>query len=103
MPVYADSVLNVGAPGYGIMSGALGAGFLFGSLATTTLLDFPKKGLALIITALLWDVSSIMFGFSRSYPLSLALLFLMRLGGAVYIISLPPFSRPSPETGCWGG
>ena len=88
MPTYADSVLNVGASGYGIMSGALGAGFLFGSLATTTVLDFPKKGLALIVTALLWDISSIVFGFSRSYPLSLAMLFLMGVGGAVHVIFL---------------
>lgn len=88
LPTYADSVLGVGASGYGIMSGALGAGFLFGSLATTTILDFPKKGLALIVTALLWDVASIVFGFSRSYPLSLAMLFLMGVGGAVHVIFL---------------
>lgn len=88
LPTYADNVLNVGAPGYGIMSGALGAGFLFGSLATTMILDFPKKGLALIVTALLWDISSIIFGFSRSYPLSLAMLFLMGVGGAVHVIFL---------------
>lgn len=88
LPTYADNVLNVGASGYGIMSGALGAGFLFGSLATTTILDFPKKGLALIVTALLWDVSSIVFGFSRSYPLSLAMLFLMGVGGAIHVIFL---------------
>ena len=88
MPTYADSVLNVGATGYGIMSGALGAGFLFGSLATTTILDFPRKGLALIVTALLWDIASIVFGFSRSYPLSLAMLFLMGVGGAVHVIFL---------------
>lgn len=88
LPTYADNILNVGASGYGIMSGALGAGFLFGSLATTTILDFPKKGLALIVTALLWDISSIVFGFSRSYPLSLAMLFLMGVGGAVHVIFL---------------
>ena len=88
MPIYADMVLGVGASGYGIMSGALGAGFLFGSLATTTILDFPKKGLALLVTALLWDISSIVFGFSRSYPLSLAMLFLMGVGGAVHVIFL---------------
>ncbi|MXX52629.1 MAG: MFS transporter [Dehalococcoidia bacterium] len=88
LPTYAENVLNIGASGYGIMSGALGAGFLFGSLATTTILDFPKKGLALILTALLWDISSIVFGFSRSYPLSLVMLFLMGVGGAVHVIFL---------------
>ena len=88
LPTYAENVLNIGASGYGIMSGALGAGFLFGSLATTTILDFPKKGLALILTALLWDMSSIVFGFSRSYPLSLVMLFLMGVGGAVHVIFL---------------
>ena len=88
LPTYADDVLGVGARGYGIMSGALGAGFLFGSLATTTILDFPKKGLALLATALLWDIASIVFGFSRFYPLSLAMLFMMGVGGAVHVIFL---------------
>ena len=88
LPTYADDILKVGASGYGIMSSALGAGFLFGSLGTSAILDFPKKGIALIITALLWDVSTIVFGFSRSYPLSLSMLFLMGVGGAVHVIFL---------------
>ena len=79
LPSYAEDTLNVRA---------LEAGFLFGSLATATVLDFPRKGLALILTVLVWDVSSIIFGFSRSYPLSLSMLFLMGVGGAVHVIFL---------------
>ena len=88
IPVYARDVLGVGAPGYGIMSGCLGAGFLVGALATSAVQDFPKKGLALIVTALCWDACAVAFGFSRVFPLSLALLFSMGVAGAVHSIFL---------------
>lgn len=88
IPVYARDVLEVGAPGYGVMSGCLGAGFLVGALATSGVQDFPRKGLALIVTALCWDAGALAFGFSRTFPLSLVLLFVMGVAGAVHSIFL---------------
>ncbi len=88
IPVYARDVLEVGAPGYGVMSGCLGAGFLVGALATSAVQDFPKKGLALIVTAVCWDAGALAFGFSRVFPMSLAMLFLMGVAGAVHAIFL---------------
>ncbi len=88
IPVYARDVLDVGAPGYGMLSGLLGAGFLVGALATSVVQDIPKKGLALIVTAISWDAAAIAFGFSRVFPLSLALMFVMGVAGAVHSIFL---------------
>ena len=88
IPVYARDVLEVGAPGYGVMSGCLGAGFLVGALATSAVRDFPRKGLAMVVTALCWDAGSIAFGFSRVFPVSLGMLFLMGVSGAVHSIFL---------------
>ncbi len=88
IPVYARDVLEVGAPGYGVMSGCLGAGFLVGALATSGVQDFPKKGLALIVTAICWDAGALAFGYSRVFPLSLVLLFVMGVAGAVHSIFL---------------
>ena len=81
-------MLDVGATGYGVMSGFLGAGFLVGALATSTLQDLPKKGLALIVSAICWDMGSLAFGFSSAFPLSLGLLFFMGVVGAVHAIFL---------------
>ena len=88
IPVYARDVLEVGAPGYGVMSGCLGAGFLVGALATSVVQDFPKKGLAMVVTAICWDIGSLAFGFSRVFPLSLGMLFTMGVAGAVHSIFL---------------
>ncbi len=88
IPVYARDVLEVGAPGYGVMSGCLGAGFMVGALATSVVQDFPRKGLALIVTAISWDACTLAFGFSRVFPASLTLLFLMGVAGAIHSIFL---------------
>ena len=88
IPVYAREPLGVGAAGYGVMSAALGVGFLAGSLVTVAVGDLPKKGLLLVLTALVWDVSTVGFGFSRLFPLSLGLLFAMGVAGSLHVITL---------------
>lgn len=84
MPVYARDVLNVGASGFGIMSAALGAGFLVGSFLTVFAGNIPRKGLLLVATGAVWDVSMALFGFSRIFPVSVALIFIQGVGGAFF-------------------
>ena len=88
IPVYAREVLDVGAAGYGLMEASLGVGFLLGALVTSFIPDFRKKGLVLLVTALCWDAGAVAFGFSRSFPTSLALLFAMGVSGAIHSIFL---------------
>jgi predicted MFS family arabinose efflux permease len=85
IPVYARDVLEVGPIGFGVLSASLGAGFLAGSMVATAVGDFPRKGLVLLVTAAMWDVSMATFAFSRVYPLSAALLFIMGVGGAIHV------------------
>ena len=84
MPVYARDVLNVGAAGYGILGVAIGCGFLTGSLTSTALGSVMGRGTAIVIFAKVWDLSMAAFGFSRVFALSVALVFTMGLGGAVF-------------------
>lgn len=88
MPVYARDVLVVGPVGLGVMGSALGAGFLIGSLAASPLQNIKRKGFALVWTAMLWDAAMVGFGFSREFPLSVALLFVMGFGGALHFVFL---------------
>lgn len=84
MPVYARDVLDVGASGFGIMSAALGAGFLVGSFLTVFAGNLPRKGLVLVTTGAMWDVSMAIFGFSRIFPLSVALIFIMGIRWCIF-------------------
>ena len=88
VPVYAREVLDVGAAGYGVMEAFLGVGFLVGALITSSIPDFGKKGLVLLVTALCWDAGALAFGFSRSFPLSVGMLFVMGVAGAIHVIFL---------------
>ena len=85
MPVYARDVLDVGASGFGILAASMGAGFVVGSLLTSLVGNIPRKGLALIVVAPMWDVPMAVFAFSTVFPLSAALLFIMGVGGAIWI------------------
>jgi len=85
IPVYARDVLGVGATGYGLLSGVVGAGFLVGSIAIGLFGNYPRRGLVIVLAGAVWDACMIGFGFSRLYPLSLLLLFGMGLAGAYWV------------------
>ena len=84
MPVYARDVLNVGASGYGILGVAIGCGFLAGSLTSTALANVMGRGTTIVVFAIVWDLSMAAFGLSRVFALSVALVFTMGIGGAVF-------------------
>jgi MFS family permease len=85
MPVYAEQVLDVGAGGFGLMGGALGAGLLGSSVIVTVFGTHHRRALVMFFAGVVWDVSMISFAFSRIFPLSLFLLFMMGLGGVVWV------------------
>ncbi len=80
MPVYAVDVLRVGETGLGILNTAVGTGALIGSLTVASLSRFRRKGLLLLTGSLLFPLALLLFAFSRSFPLSLALLTVVGLG-----------------------
>ena len=88
IPDYSANVFDVGSLGFGVMMGVLGGGFAAGS-AVVALIGLPRRAAWVILSAeLIWDSSMIAFGFSRIYPLSLALLFVMGMAAMFWVISV---------------
>jgi len=85
MPVFAVDIFDVGEFGLGLLLGMAGLGALIGSLIIASLGDFRRKGLLCIGLAFGFGAAVALFGFSDSYPLSLALLIAVGLLGAGYL------------------
>jgi MFS family permease len=74
LPIFADQVLHVGPAGYGWLVAAPALGALLGSLYTS-LRPLPRRqGRVLLIAVGAYGVSTVVFGFSRSFPLTMAAL-----------------------------
>jgi len=74
MPIFADNILHVGVKGLGFLTGASGAGALIGALILARLGDFKYKGRLLVLSSIAFSFSLIVFGMSKVYLLSLAVL-----------------------------
>ena len=85
MPEYATKILDVGPVGFGIMSTALGVGLAIGSISVA-ILGLPRRVMpTIIVSSFIWDFGMIGFGFSRIYPLTLAMLFFMGIAGMFWM------------------
>jgi MFS family permease len=80
MPVYAVDVLHVGETGLGALNTAVGVGALVGSLTVASLSRLRRKGRLMLTGSLIFPMALILFAFSRSFPLSLALLTVVGFG-----------------------
>lgn len=74
MPVFANDILKVGARGLGMLMAASGLGALIAALSLARMGDFRRKGRFLIVSSIIFAFSVILFAFSKSYVLSLAVL-----------------------------
>jgi predicted MFS family arabinose efflux permease len=77
MPVFANSILNVGAKGLGTLMSAAGLGALVAALALAHLGDFKHKGKLLILSSIIFSISLILFALSRIFLFSLINLILI--------------------------
>ena len=75
LPVFAKDILDVGPSGYGWMASAPAVGALAMSLALMHRRPMGKAGLTLLWAVAGFGVAIIVFGLSRSFPLSLTALF----------------------------
>lgn len=75
MPVFARDILQVGAPGLGLLLMAPGAGAIVGGLLFASLTRFPKAHRFILILAVGFGLAIIFFASSPSFRLSLVLLF----------------------------
>lgn len=82
MPAYASEVLHTGSGGYGLLMSTVGLGAMSGGLALA-LLNFQRKGPALILCTLGSGLLLMGLGLLSSFPASLVVLFLLGLAGSL--------------------
>jgi len=70
LPVYAKEILGVGPRGYGLLTASLELGALVMALVLIVLPPIRRAGRALLWAVAAYGVATILFGVSRSFPLS---------------------------------
>ncbi|MGI8970994.1 MAG: MFS transporter [Dehalococcoidia bacterium] len=71
LPIYAETILHVGAGGYGLLSSSLAIGALLMSLVLVFLPPVKQTGRVLLIGVASYGLATMAFGISRTFPLSL--------------------------------
>ncbi len=71
LPIFARSILHVGATGLGILRAAPAVGALLAAAVVTRRPIGGRAGRTLLVVVGLFGASIVVFGLSRSYPLSL--------------------------------
>jgi MFS family permease len=79
LPVYATDILHVGAPGLGLLRAAPSLGAILVAFTVAHLPPFRQAGRTLLVAVAGFGLATIVFGFSRSFWLSVLMLAL--LGG----------------------
>ncbi|NLS78138.1 MAG: MFS transporter [Chloroflexi bacterium] len=81
----AADVLKTGASGLGVLSGAMNAGALLGSVALSLAGEIKRRGKALLAAALFAAVGAAVFGRSEVFALSALLLVIAGIGQGFFI------------------
>jgi MFS family permease len=76
LPIYAQDILNVGATGFGWLRAAPAVGAMCMAIAMVYLPPMQRAGRTLLINVALFGVATILFGISRNFLFSFAMLFL---------------------------
>ena len=87
LPVYADEILGVGEFGYGVLSAAMQAGTMVMAAIMLWLPPFRRPGRALLWAVLAFGLSTILFGLSRSFPLSVGAFVLAGMADQVSMVT----------------
>jgi len=74
LPIYAAEILKVGASGLGFLAAAPGAGSIVASLVLARGAVIRKQGKAVLISVVVFGASTVVFGVSRWFWLSLLML-----------------------------
>ncbi len=83
LPVFARYILDTGPTGYGMLTAMAGVGALVAGLWVVSLGNFRHKGRMLVWSSFAWPVALLLFAFSTSYSVSLALVFAAGLAQAI--------------------
>ena len=88
LPAYSRDVLQVGAGGFGLLTGAQGAGAMMTSLWLSRRGNISRKGRSVVISGSVWGVGMVVFALSRSFGLSLVTLMLMGASSPFWLVAL---------------
>lgn len=83
LPIFADQILKVGAKGYGILVAAPAMGALAGSLFVSIRPLPSRQGRILLAAVAAYGAATVVFGFSRSFPLTMVALAATGLADAI--------------------
>ncbi len=86
LPVYADEILRVGPRGYGVLASSLEIGGLLTSLVLLARRPLGRLGPSLLVAVAAFGVATIVFGLSRSFPLSVAAYCLVGMADQVSVV-----------------
>ncbi len=85
LPIMADDILDVGSQGFGFMETAIGVGGFLGTLAMIKIGSGRYAGPTMLGAAALFGVFIAAFSASRSFQLSMGLLFCAGLCSSMYL------------------
>jgi MFS family permease len=86
LPIYADDILKVGAKGYGLLTSSLEIGALVMSFGLIALPPITRAGRALLIAVGVYGTATIIFGASRSFPLSVIAYMMVGAGDQISVV-----------------
>jgi MFS family permease len=102
LPIFANDILEVGPQGYGLLAASMEAGTLLMALVLMVRPPIERPGRALLLAVALYGVATVVFGLSRSFPLSLAAFVLAGMADQVSMVtraSLIQLSTPDALRG----
>ncbi|HRA31283.1 MAG TPA: MFS transporter [Thermomicrobiales bacterium] len=85
LPVYARDILAIGPQGLGLLMAASGIGAVAGALLVANATHLPWRGLFMLLATIAYGAVIIVFAFSTSVWLSMAMLMLAGLSGSAYM------------------
>jgi MFS family permease len=86
LPVYAQQILMVGERGYGLLAASLELGAVSMSALLIGLPTVRRAGRVLLVAVAAFGVATILFGLSRSFPLSLAAYVVVGMADQVSVV-----------------
>ena len=101
-PVYARERFDVGSTGLGIMMGVFAVGQVISTVYVANRGSWQRLTVPILYAAMSWSAAVIVFGFSTSYPLSLAALFVMGTAVPLWVTSVATLLQTYSERGMMG-
>lgn len=86
LPIYAKDILKVGPSGLGLLQAALPIGSLVCALYMAHRRPMQKAGHSLLLAVMVFGFATVGFGVSRSFPLSLFMLFICGFADNISVI-----------------